>query len=288
MSKNYAIYPCKTLRITQTYSGTTSHKPNMTGNPKDYPWDEGCSGTDRDYCYCPCDEMVVKRVYGVGTSGINTIWLESTSKVDFADGTKNYLVMLITHPDDSDLKKIKVGNKFKRKEKICREGKDGATAYHFHFSVGKGKYKGNGWVKNSNGKYVLVTSLSTYKPEKIFYIDTKFTKVVNTKGLKFKDLPKEPTVIKSSATVSSSKTATEAAKSKLSSLSGTYKTKGNLNIRNGAGTDASIMVTIPEGTKVKNYGYYTSVSGTKWLYVQFTYKDVTYTGFASSKHLIKV
>lgn len=84
-----------------------------------------------------------------------------------------------------------------------------------------------------------------------------------------------------------SKKATESAKSYSKSLSGTYATTANLNVRNGAGTSKSKMVTIPKGTNVKCYGYYTSVSGVKWLYVQFTYKNVEYTGFCSSAYLKK-
>ena len=80
------------------------------------------------------------------------------------------------------------------------------------------------------------------------------------------------------------------------SLEGTYVVTGVsfLNVRNGAGTtqnkygkDKTILVSIPNGTKVQNYGYYTDVDGTKWLYVQFTFKGIVYTGFASSKHLVK-
>ena len=191
MSKNYLIYPCKTMRITQSYTGTTSHLPHTTGSPKDYPWDEGCSGSGRDYCYCPCDEMIVKRITGVGNGYTNTIWLESTTPVNFADGTEDYCTMLITHPNDDDLKEIDVGDTFKRGEEICREGKDGATGYHFHFSAGKGKFRGNGWTGNSKGKYVLTTTNGTYKPEKLFYVDPAFTKISNSKGLKFENLPKE-------------------------------------------------------------------------------------------------
>lgn len=80
------------------------------------------------------------------------------------------------------------------------------------------------------------------------------------------------------------------------SLAGTYAvTASLLNVRNGAGTtpnsygkDKTILVAIPKGTKVNHYGFYTTVSGTKWLYVQFTYKGTLYTGFASSKHLVKL
>lgn len=99
--------------------------------------------------------------------------------------------------------------------------------------------------------------------------------------------PKEP-----EKTVEKPKTetqkATDGAKSFLETLAGTYKvTASSLNVRNGAGTTKKKMVAIPKGTKVKCYGYYTSVSGTKWLYIQFTYNKVKYTGFASAKYLQK-
>ncbi len=189
MSTNYLIYPCTTMRITQTYKGKTSHLPHTTGAPSDYPVDEGCKDSGRDYFYCPCDKMKIRRIYGVGTKGINTIWLESTSKVTFADGTSDYCTLLLTHPDDSDLKKLSVGQTFTRKEKICREGKDGATAYHFHISAGKGRFSGNGWISNSRKKYVLTVTGKTMPPEKLFFIDRAFTNVVSSAGLKFKDLP---------------------------------------------------------------------------------------------------
>ena len=61
---------------------------------------------------------------------------------------------------------------------------------HTHMSFGKGKLKGNGWIKNSKGKYVLYCTGGAFKPEQILYIDKSFTKVINSGGLKFKDLPK--------------------------------------------------------------------------------------------------
>lgn len=248
--KNYLIYPCKTMRITQSYTGTTSHKPHTTGSPKDYPIDEGCSDTGKDYIYCPCNEMKVKRIYGVGTGGTNTIWLESTTKVEFADGTNDYCTMLITHPDDADLKKIKVGQLFTRKEEICREGKDGATAYHLHISAGKGKYKDNGWVKNSNGKYVLTTKSGAEKPENLFYIDTDFTKVVQDKGLNFKPIPIYTT--------------------------GTYKVNtAVLNVRKGAGTSYKTVGTLLKGKKItveKVSGDWGRYSNGKWVHLDYCKK----------------
>lgn len=82
-------------------------------------------------------------------------------------------------------------------------------------------------------------------------------------------------------------TAKEGATDFNKSLAGIYRTTADLNIRHGAGTSKALMVTIPKGTKVANYGYYSVSNGCKWLYVQFTYKNVTYTGFASSTYLRK-
>ena len=179
------------MRITQSYTGTTSHLPHTKGNYTDYPIDEGCEDSGKSYLYCPCDEMVIKRIYGVGTGGTNTIWLESTDKVLFADGTRDYFTMLVIHPDDSELKNLKVGQRFKRKEKICLEGKDGASGNHFHISGGKGKMKATGWVKNSKGKWVLNVTGCTCRPEKLFFVDGSFTAVRSTKGLNFEPLPEE-------------------------------------------------------------------------------------------------
>ena len=89
------------------------------------------------------------------------------------------------------------------------------------------------------------------------------------------------------APATKSVSATESAKSFSNSIAGTYKSTANLNVRFGAGTTKKVMTTIPKGTQVKNYGYYTMVSNTKWLYIQFTLNGVKYTGFASSKYLKK-
>jgi hypothetical protein len=70
------------------------------------------------------------------------------------------------------------------------------------------------------------------------------------------------------------------------SLAGTYKvTASALNLRTGAGTtkDKKIIAEMPNGATVQCYGYYTEVSGVKWLYVVYDGK----TGFASSKYLKK-
>ncbi|MCD8159738.1 MAG: SH3 domain-containing protein, partial [Clostridiales bacterium] len=90
-----------------------------------------------------------------------------------------------------------------------------------------------------------------------------------------------------STTSSGSTAATDAAKSYDKSLAGTYKTTANLNMRSGAGTDKTILVTLPKGQAVTCYGYYTTYSGTDWYYVVSTYSLAQYTGYCSSKYLDK-
>lgn len=78
------------------------------------------------------------------------------------------------------------------------------------------------------------------------------------------------------------------AKSFNKAVAGTYTvTASSLNVRDAAGVGSKVLASIPKGTKVRNYGYYTVVDGVKWLYVQFTYKRVTYTGFCSGAYLKK-
>ena len=189
ITDNYLIYPTKSMNISQTYLGEYSHyQHNIGADYIDYPIDE-CCYEDREYFYCPCNEMEIKEIYGVNNSGTNTIWLESTSEVTGPFGN-DYVTILVIHPEDDDLNQLSVDQVFTRGEPMFREGKDGdATGYHFHISVGTGKYYGNGWIKNNNKKWVLTTTGKTIKPEEAFYIDESFTtNIINTGGLKFKTL----------------------------------------------------------------------------------------------------
>lgn len=76
----------------------------------------------------------------------------------------------------------------------------------------------------------------------------------------------------------------EAAQSFDKRIVGTYSvTASSLNIRTGAGTSKSIIRTIAKGEKVKCFGYYTAISGTKWYYISYNGE----VGFVSSKYLKK-
>lgn len=195
MKKNYLTYPCKVMNITQGYSGSYSHANHVNGSPVDYPIDEACSDSGRDYFCCPCDAVQVAHIYGVGTGGTNTIWLESAEKVITPSG-EDYVTILITHPNDDDLKKLSVGQKFTRGQQMFREGTDGnATGNHLHIAVGFGRFTGAGWVKNTAGAWVHKSTGAQIKPENAFFIDPDFTTVKSSKGLSFAEIPKESTVI---------------------------------------------------------------------------------------------
>ena len=216
----YLTYPFKTMTITQSYTGTTSHLPHTTGYPKDYPIDEAGKDTGRDPFYAPCKLKVIK-IYGVGNRGTNTIWLQSTEKVALANGKTDYITLMLIHPNDSDLRRLYIGQKFNKHDVVCYEGTNGATGNHIHMAIGMGIMTDGGWNQNSKGKWVLSTSHGTIKPEDAFYIDKSFTKIVQTKGLKFKEVPKT----------------TSKSKSK-KYKTGDYKvaTADVLNVRKGAGT----------------------------------------------------
>lgn len=102
--------------------------------------------------------------------------------------------------------------------------------------------------------------------------------------IKKKEPAKKPATTKTPA---KSVTATEPADKLDKSLAGTYTTTANLHMRNDAGITNKALCTIPKGTKVKCYGYYSTSNGVKWLYIQATVDGVKYTGFSSSRYLKK-
>lgn len=70
-------------------------------------------------------------------------------------------------------------------------------------------------------------------------------------------------------------------------LAGSYKATADLNLRAGAGTAKAVLVVVPKGGTVRNYGYFNILDGKKWLYVQYTSGGKTYTGYCSAAYLTK-
>lgn len=115
---------------------------------------------------------------------------------------------------------------------------------------------------------------------------TAYAKAVAEGLIEFLNLEKK--VIKKPATTTTKKvTAKGTADYFNKSLAGTYVTTANLYMRDDAGATKKSLVVIPKGTKVKNYGYYSTSTGVKWLYIQVTLNGIKYTGFSSSRYLKK-
>ena len=227
---NYLIYPIKIMNITQTYKNDFSHSRHTVGTPKDYPIDDNCGATGPNgYFYCPCDAMTVKKIYGVGSSSTNVLWLESTTPVITPTFT-DYVTIMIGHIEDAELNKLKIGQTFTRKEPIAIEGKDGfATGEHFHIVVGRGKFRGSAWVKNTNDIWVINTTGGSVKPEDAFFIDNTFTTIKNSAGLNFLDLY-IPDIEEDDYY---------------------YTTAESLNIRLGPGTNYNAINTLPKNSRIK-------------------------------------
>ena len=227
---NYLIYPIKIMNITQTYKNDFSHSRHTVGTPKDYPIDDNCGATGPNgYFYCPCDAMTVKKIYGVGSSSTNVLWLESTTPVITPTFT-DYVTIMIGHIEDAELNKLKIGQTFTRKEPIAIEGKDGfATGEHFHIFFDRKKFKGSGWVKNTNDIWVINTTGGSVKPEDAFFIDNTFTTVKNSAGLNFLDLY-IPDIEEDDYY---------------------YTTAESLNIRLGPGTNYNAINTLPKNSRIK-------------------------------------
>lgn len=227
---NYLIYPIKIMNITQTYKNDFSHSRHTVGTPKDYPIDDNCGATGPNgYFYCPCDAMTVKKIYGVGSSSSNVLWIESTTPVITPTFT-DYVTIMIGHIEDAELNKLKIGQIFTRKEPIAIEGKDGfATGEHFHIVVGRGKFRGSGWVKNTNDIWVINTTGGSVKPEDAFFIDNTFTTIKNSAGLNFLDLY-IPDIEEDDYY---------------------YTTAESLNIRLGPGTNYNAINTLPKNSRIK-------------------------------------
>lgn len=182
----------KTMRVTQNYNSTYSHKPHWYGSKDyaDYPIDLGGEDGNRSPYYATVD-MRVTKIIGKGNGTTNTIWLVATEQCNTPSGKMTPFIML-THWNDNDpyVNKLKVGSIVKAGQPICEEGVDGATANHLHMVCGNAdKGVGNGLIKNSNGKWV--SNGYCMKPEQVMFVDKEFTNIVDTNSIKFEDKPED-------------------------------------------------------------------------------------------------
>lgn len=187
MAKEYAVYPFEHMNITQRYN-QGNHIPHWKGskNYSDKPWDEACKDSGRSY-FVPQNDYKVEEVIGLGNNVTNSVRLISLKKLTMPNGKTDYLKITLTHMEENNLKLVKKGQVIKKGTKLLLEGTDGkATGNHFHITANTGKYYG--LLKNSNGAWCY-TYTKSLLPQEAFYLDPKFTKVVNKNGVTFKNKP---------------------------------------------------------------------------------------------------
>ena len=171
------LFPSKYIRITQGYNEGT-HKNS-------YAIDNGGKDTGISDIYAPFTG-VIKKIY---QNDANEVWLESIDKVEYPDGTIDYMTVMFAH--DNDVSNLFVGKRINKGEVFYQEGTKGnVTGNHCHIECGKGKITGTGWFKNSGGYWSINNAK---RPEECLWIDDSIT-VLSSK-YKFKKIEKEKPVI---------------------------------------------------------------------------------------------
>ena len=129
----------KDLNVTQGMNSSFSHKGVLAID----------MGKACEYLKAPFTG-IVKRTYPTD----NEVWLESVDKVMFANGTIDYMTLLVMH--DNSITSLPVGRVVNQGEIFYQPGTKGyATGPHIHITVGRGKFFGKGWYKNSNGQWCI-------------------------------------------------------------------------------------------------------------------------------------
>lgn len=66
-------------------------------------------------------------------------------------------------------------------------------------------------------------------------------------------------------------------------IAGAYHTNDRYNLRVGAGMNKTVILTLPAGTGVRNYGYYTG----EWYLVKAIVNGIVYTGYVAKEGLTR-
>lgn len=134
-----AVLNVKTLNVTQGMNSNFSHQGTLA-----IDMGKVCENLRAPFT------GIIKRRY----TNCNAVWLESVDKVKYADGTEDYMTLLVMH--DNSITSLPVGKKIKQGDIFYQPGVKGyATGPHIHLTVGRGKFYGTGWYKNSSGNWCV-------------------------------------------------------------------------------------------------------------------------------------
>ena len=163
------------LYITQVPGGDYSHAG--TQNFDVIGVNESGENVPHDI-FAPFDCTVLE-IYPSSNSG-NTVIIQSTRKVRYADGSTDYMTMAFAH--DNDISNLYVGKEIKQGEVFYQTGDYGnATGIHSHVTCIRGQYKGDYWTQNSQGNWSSPEGIS---PVSALYISGN-TRIIEAMGLVF-------------------------------------------------------------------------------------------------------
>lgn len=165
-SYEYAIFPMEYMNISQGVNGQFSHHGT---NALDLCGKDG----GIDPAYAPFSGTVVRIYQGY------TIWFQSNNPVIYADGTIDYMTVMMIH--DNDTSDLWVGKQIKQGEHLFDEGTTGyATGNHIHLECGRGKYAG--WYENNYGWWMISNSILPYSA----LLVSNNTKIIDGEGYNWK------------------------------------------------------------------------------------------------------
>lgn len=147
-NQEYAIFPMEYLNITQGI--------NSGSHVGSFAIDIAGRDSAIDNAFAPFTGTI-KKIWANG----NSVWLESNAPVRLADGTTDYLTVLMTH--DNNVSDLYVGKVIPQGVNYYQEGTAGnATGNHIHLNVGRGKFTGTGWYQNKYGYWVINNEIRPY------------------------------------------------------------------------------------------------------------------------------
>lgn len=161
-----AILPLRYIGISQPMYGKTSH---IGLKAIDFGWNSNYY-EQSTVLLAPFDGKVV---WKKGSS--NTIAFQSNEKVEYADGTVDYMTVITAHDNNAP----SVGKTFKQGEIYSHSGTAGGVPLHCHLEVQKGKFQSYTSIKNTSydGRYNSYIFPNTYIPYEALFIrdDELFT-----------------------------------------------------------------------------------------------------------------
>ena len=185
----YSIYPFEYMRITQRHDEGNHKAHNIPFiDYADKPFDEAEYDGGQQW-FLPQNDYRIVEILGIDPSyTTNSVRLETCNPVIIPYQTESVILEItLTHIDEDCLRTLRVGQIIHKNEKVIWEGKDGATAYHFHCTANIGNYYG--MLENANGKWCFVYDKSL-TPDEAFYIEPGFNKIIDSRGYNMKEIPK--------------------------------------------------------------------------------------------------